>query len=51
MAGNARRELEAKTGAPVLSKKNYLGLRGTAPAVEAPVQAVKVKAPRKGKKA
>ena len=50
MAGNARRELEAKTGAPVLSKKNYLGLRGTAPSVEAPVRANKGKAPHKGKK-
>jgi hypothetical protein len=51
VAGNARRELEAKTGAPVLSKKNYLGLRGTAPAVGAQVQAIKGKVPRKGKKA
>ena len=51
VAGNARRELEAKTGAPVLSKKNYLGLRGTAPDVEAPVRAIKGKVPRKGKKA
>ena len=47
VAGNARRELEAKTGAPVLSKKNYLGLRGTTPAVEAPMQMIK----RKRKKA
>jgi len=51
VAGNARRELEAKTGAPVLSKKNYLGLRGTAPAVEASARTIKGKAPRKGKKA
>lgn len=51
VAGNARRELEAKTGTPVLSKKNYLGLRGAAPAVEAPVRENKGKAPRKGKKA
>jgi hypothetical protein len=51
VAGNARRELEAKTGTPVLSKKNYLELRGTAPAVEAPVQSIKGGAPYKGKKA
>ena len=51
VAGNARRELEAKTGAPVLSKKNYLGFRGKAPAAEAPVRAIKSKAPRKGRKA
>lgn len=51
VAGNARRELEAKTGAPVLSKKNYLSLRDTAPAVEASTQTIKGKAPRKGKKA
>ena len=51
VAGNARRELEAKTGAPVLSKKNYLGLRGTAPAVEASARTIKGKVPRKGKKA
>ena len=50
MAGNARRELEARTGAPVLSKTNFLGLRGTAPAAEAPAQTIKVKAPSKGKK-
>ena len=50
VAGNARRELEAKTGAPVLSKKNYLGLRGTTPAVEA-AQPIKGKATRKRKKA
>jgi hypothetical protein len=51
VAGNARRELEAKTGAPVLSKKNYLGLRGSAPGVEAPAQTTKDKARRKGNKA
>ena len=51
VAGNARRELETKTGAPVLSKKNYLSLRGTAPAVDAPAQKIEGKAPRKGKKA
>ena len=51
VAGNARRELEAKTGAPVLSKKNYLDLRGTGPAVEAPAQTIKATAARKGKKA
>ena len=51
VAGNARRELEGKTGAPVLSKRNYLGLRGTTPAVEASVQTIKGNAPRKGKKA
>ena len=50
VAGNARRELEAKTGAPVLSKKNYLGLRGTAPAAEALAQVIKGNTPRKGKK-
>ena len=50
VAGNARRELEAKTGAPVLSKSNYLGVRGAAPAAEAPTQALKVQAPDKGKK-
>ena len=50
VAGNARRELEAKTGAPVLSKKNYMGLRGTTAAVEAPMRAIKGKTPRKGKK-
>ena len=48
MAGNARRKLEAKTGAPVLSKKNYLGLRGAASEVEAP--ALKARTPRKGRK-
>ena len=36
MAGNARRKLEAKTGAAVLSKKNYLGLGGASSEVEAP---------------
>ena len=51
VAGNARRELEGKTGAPVLSKKNYLSLRGVAPAVESPAKAIKDKARRKGKKA
>lgn len=51
VAGNARRELEARTGAPVLSKKNYLGLRHTASSVEAPAQTTKGKAPRQGKKA
>lgn len=50
MAGNARRELEDKTGAPVLSKKNYLGVRGTIPAVEAPVETIKDRPSRKGKK-
>ena len=48
VAGNARRELEAKTGAPVLSKKNYLGVGGTASEVEAP--AIKAGTPRKGRK-
>ena len=51
VAGNARRELEAKTGAPVLSKTNYLGLRGTAPELEAPARAIKGKAPRKSDRA
>ena len=51
VAGNARRELETKTGAPVLSRKNYLGLRGTGPAVEAPAQTIRATAARKGKKA
>ena len=51
VAGNARRELEAKTGASVLSTKNYLGLRATTPVVEAPVRVTKGKAPRKSKKA
>jgi DNA-damage-inducible protein D len=50
VAGNARRELEAKTGAPVLSKKNHLGLRGTAPAVEAPAKKIKRNTPRGVKK-
>ena len=50
VAGNARRELEAKTGAPVLSKTNYLGLGGTAPVAEAPTQTIKGKTPGKGKK-
>ena len=48
VAGNARRELEAKTGAPVLSKKNYLGMRGAATEVEA--LAIKARTPRKGGK-
>ena len=51
MAGNARRELKAKTGAPVLSEKDYLGFRGKAPAVEASAKTMEGKAPRKGKKA
>ena len=51
VAGNARRELEAKTGAPVLSRKNHLGLHGTAAVGEAAARAIKNKAPRKGKKA
>ena len=51
VAGNARRELEAKTGAPVLSKKNYLGLRGTSPAVETLARTVRGKTPCKGKNA
>ena len=51
VAGNARRELEAKTGAPVLSRKNYLGLGGTAPAAEAPARGIKGKTSGKGKKA
>lgn len=49
VAGNARRELEAKTGAPVLSKTNYLSLRGTA-AAKSSSQTIKVKASGKGKK-
>lgn len=32
VAGNARKELEAKTGKPVVSRGNYLGLDGNAPA-------------------
>ena len=54
VAGNARRELEAKTGAPVLSQQNYLGLgnaAGAAKAAKAPASAIKGKAPRKGSKA
>ena len=35
VAGNARRELETKTGAPVLSKRNYLEPRDENPALEA----------------
>ena len=50
VAGNARRDLEAKTGAPVLSKKNYLGLRGTDSATDAPAQTITDKASGKGKK-
>jgi hypothetical protein len=51
VAGNARRELEARTGAPVLSKKNYLGLRDAAAAMEPASPETKSKAPPKGKKA
>jgi hypothetical protein len=51
VAGNARRELEAKTGAPVLSKKNYLNTHGQAPAVEGPAQAIKGTKNPKGNKA
>jgi len=51
VAGNARRELEAKTGTPVLSQKNYLGNRGTAAAVEVPAQSFEGQARRKSKKA
>ena len=51
VAGNARRELEGKTGAPVLSKKNYLGLRDAAAAMEPALPETKSKAPPKGKKA
>ena len=29
VAGNARKELETKTGTPVISRKNYLNLPGT----------------------
>jgi DNA-damage-inducible protein D len=47
VAGNARRELEAKTGAPVLSKNNYLGLRSAAAEFVAPAQAVTAKARRR----
>jgi DNA-damage-inducible protein D len=50
VASNARRELEAKTGAPVVSKKNYLGLGRGSPVAELPRQTIKGKAPRKGKK-
>ena len=35
VAGNARRELEAKSGTPVVSNANYLHLRGAVPAAEA----------------
>ena len=51
VAGNARRELETKTGAPVLSQKNYLGLRGGTPAVEATAQTIQGKVPHKSRKA
>ncbi|MBA3623166.1 MAG: Bro-N domain-containing protein [Methylibium sp.] len=51
VAGNARRELEAKSGTPVLSKTNYLGVGAASPAVEAPPKKVAGKAARKGKKA
>jgi hypothetical protein len=50
MPGNARRELEAKTGAPVLRKNDYLRLRGTVLSVEASAQTIKGKALRKGTK-
>ncbi len=49
VAGNARRELEAKTGAPVLSKKNFLGLRNPAPG-EAGAKMIESEPQRKGKK-
>lgn len=66
VAGNARRELEAKSGTPVVSRSNYLGGPDTAPAqraeraftetqIEAPAPAPAQKAKRhagtgKGKK-
>ncbi len=50
VAGNARRELEVKTGTPVLSKRNHLGLRDTAPSVEASARMIKEITPRKSKK-
>jgi DNA-damage-inducible protein D len=51
VAGNARRELEAKTGAPVLSRKNYLGLHGAGPVSAVPRAAIKGKSSGKGRKA
>lgn len=39
VAGSARKDLEAKSGKPVLSRANYLGLKpdGVVAAIEAPV--------------
>ena len=51
VAGNARRELEAKSGTPVVSKTNYLRLRGAAPAVEVSPKKIEGKAPSKSRKA
>ena len=51
VAGNARRELETKSGTPVVSKTNYLHLRGAAPAAEALPLNAEGKAPHKGSKA
>ena len=49
VAGNARRALEARTGTPVVSKTNHLELRGTAQAAKPTVQAIKARAPGKGR--
>ena len=51
VAGNARRELEAKSGTPVVSKSNYLRVGGPDPAVQALPKKIKAKAARKGSKA
>ena len=51
VAGNARRELEAKSGTPVVSKSNYLRVGGPDPAMEALPEKIKAKAARKGRKA
>ena len=56
VAGNARKELEAKSGKPVVSRANYLGLnpadKDTAIEAEKPAQAIKApgKATRAGRK-
>ncbi len=52
VAGNARKELEAKSGKPVVSRANYLGLegRGNDQIAEAAPPAHALKAPAKGRK-
>jgi hypothetical protein len=56
VAGNARKELESKSGKPVVSRANYLALKSenteSAIDMETPVRAIKVpaKVTREGKK-